>query len=268
MSDDLRRDSAEIWEQIAGFWDDYVGADGNRFHQKLISPAMQQLLALQADETILDVGCGNGQFSREMARLGANVVAFDVAPTFIERAKKHSAEANLEIDYRVIDAMEEAQVQALGANRFDAAVSNMVLMDVPEIRPILRSVFDVVKPDGRFVFSIMHPCFNHSGIRMVAEQDDLDGELKTVYGVKILRYISGGTDRGIGIRNQPAAQYYFNRTLSDYVAAATETGWMLDGLLEPAFEPDEPSRHTLSWADLSEIPPVLVVRLRKITNNL
>lgn len=266
LSDELRHKSAEIWEQNAAFWDQHVGPDGNRFHRQLVSPSARQLLALTAGETVLDVGCGNGQFSRELARLGARVVAFDVSPTFVERARRHAADAGLDIACHLIDALDEDAVRALGRDRFDAAVSNMVLMDVPEIRPIFHSLLQVVKPGGRFVFSITHPCFNQSGMRMVVEQDDRDGDLTTVYSVKINRYASGGADLGIGIRGQPQPQYYFNRTLADYVSGATEAGWVIDGLLEPTFEPlepDETARHALSWTHFTEIPPVLTVRLRK-----
>jgi len=74
------------WERIAAWWDNAIG-EGNEFQRELIMPATDRLLALKPGEVVLDIACGNGNYSRRMARAGAKVVAFDGAATFIERAK-------------------------------------------------------------------------------------------------------------------------------------------------------------------------------------
>ena len=63
----------DIWNQNAGFWDDYMGAEGNHFHRLLVAPVTQKLLDIQSGETVLDIACGNGNFSRRLAGLGAQV---------------------------------------------------------------------------------------------------------------------------------------------------------------------------------------------------
>ncbi len=83
----LNRAVQEAWNRIAPWWDDRVGAEGNDFHQVLVAPATERLLALKADEVVLDIACGNGQFSRRMADLGARVVAFDFSEAFIDRGQ-------------------------------------------------------------------------------------------------------------------------------------------------------------------------------------
>ena len=62
--------SATFGTRNAAFWDERMG-EGNDWHRLLIAPAQERLLALQRDELVLDVACGNGQFARHMARLGA-----------------------------------------------------------------------------------------------------------------------------------------------------------------------------------------------------
>lgn len=264
-SANIHEQTQKIWETNAGFWDDQVGAEGNLFHRALVSPSVLQLLDLQVGESVIEAACGNGQFAREMAQLGANVTAFDFAPTFIERAKQHTAALDLtNIAYHVIDALDETAMLALGIGRFDAAVCNMALMDIADIRPLLKAVHQLLRPDGRFVFAVSHPCFNHSGMSMVAEVVD-KGELVTHQAAKINRYLSleGQPERGIGIDGQPEAQYYFSRTLSGYLSLCFEAGFVVDGMLEPPY-PAKKGK-VLSWGGLPEIPPVLTVRLRKVT---
>ncbi len=136
---DLSQEGKSIWNQNAPFWDDYIG-EGNAFQLQLVRPATERLLALQPGERVLDIGCGNGNFSRRMAELGASVLAFDFSEAFIERARLRSQDQAGRIEYRVVDATNRDQLLALGRQSFDAAVASMVLMDMAAIEPLLDSL--------------------------------------------------------------------------------------------------------------------------------
>ncbi len=154
----LHQETREIWNQIAGFWDDHMGPDGNDFQTVLIGPVTERLLEIRPDQVVLDVGCGNGAFARRLAALGARVVATDFSDAFLERARQRTTERADRLEYRVVDATDEAQVLALGEGRFDAAVCTMAIMDMSAIDPLMAAVRRLLKPVGRFVFSLMHPC--------------------------------------------------------------------------------------------------------------
>ena len=83
---DLNEAARDMWDQKASFWDEKMG-DGNDFHRLLVSPAVERLLALQPGETVLEIACGNGVFSRRMAQLGVCVLATDFSVQFLERAR-------------------------------------------------------------------------------------------------------------------------------------------------------------------------------------
>ncbi|HYN87060.1 MAG TPA: class I SAM-dependent methyltransferase [Ardenticatenaceae bacterium] len=258
---DLTGETRDIWEQNASFWDDYVG-EGNQFHRLLVAPATERLLAIRPDEVVLDIACGNGSFSRRLAELGAQVVAFDFSATFIERARARTIEYAERIEYRVADATDREQLLALGARRFDAAVSNMALMDMPTIDPLLAALSQLLKPGGRFVFSVMHPCFNSYRTIKVVEEDDRDGQLVTNYTVKVSAYSTPTAFKGLGIIGQPAPHYYFHRPISLLLNSAFGAGFVLDGIEEPVFGSDANPSRPFSWSNYKEIPPALVVRLR------
>lgn len=259
----LNRQTREIWDANAEWWDDYVGAEGNDFHRVLIAPAQMRLLRLKAGERVLEIACGNGQFAREMARRGADVVAFDFSERFVERARQHTAQSGIKnIDYRVLDATSEEQLLSLGEGVFDAAVCTMALMDMATIEPLFRSLARLLKPGGRFVFSVTHPCFNNASCQLVAETQDRDGDFATVYFVKISAYLDPPVQRGIGIVGQPQPHYYFHRPLSQLLNTGFRAGFVLDGIEEPAFAGEVEPARVYSWSNYTQIPPVLVARLR------
>ena len=265
---DLNQAARDIWDRNAAFWDERMG-EGNRWHRLLIAPAQERLLALQRDELVLDIACGNGQFARHMARLGARVVASDVAPQMIEHARARTTKQADRIEYRVLDATSREQLLALGERRFDAAVCTMALMDMAAIEPLLAGLSRLLKVGGRFVFSVPHPCFNSASPRMkkVVEIEERDGEISTEYAIKVSAYIRPTVAKGVAMLGQPAAQYYFERPISLLFDTCFRAGFALDGLVEPVFElPPRPERPG-SWENFPEIPPVLVARMRLLPSS-
>jgi hypothetical protein len=98
----------------------------------------------------------------------------------------------------------------------------------------------------------------------MAEMEDREGELVTTYAVKIRGYLTPSVTRGAAIAGQPQPQLYFDRPLHLLLGAGFAAGFVMDALAERAFSPDnQPGRNPLGWnGKFSEIPPVLVVRLR------
>ncbi len=262
MSDSINREVRQIWERNAAFWDEYMG-EGGVFQRALIGPATERLLDLKPGERVLDIACGNGAFARRMAALGARVVACDFAPTFIERARVRTTEHADRIDYRVIDATDEAALLSLGKQSFDAAVCTVAMMDMATLDPLMSALAQLLKPGARFVFSILHPCFNSgAGMKRVIEEEDREGEIIDVYAVKISNYATPTTYKGLGVIGQPAPQYYFHRPLHVLFNAGFRAGFVIDALEEPVFDQNAKPNGPFSWENYREIPPVLIARLR------
>jgi 2-polyprenyl-3-methyl-5-hydroxy-6-metoxy-1,4-benzoquinol methylase len=259
----LTAETQTIWDQNAAWWDQQIG-DGNAFQNRLLGPAMDRLLDVQPGEWVLDLACGNGVVSRRLAALGAQVVACDFSPTFLGRAKERTTAFAERIEYRLVDVTNRQQLLALGPKCFDAAVCNMALMDIATIAPLLEALGTLLKPAGRFVFSVLHPCFNTTGCTMLAEQIDEDGRLRIQHSVRVSRYLSLGPERGLGIAGQPQAHYYFHRPLSVLFSACFRAGLVLNGLEEPAFEAVAATA-PLTWESLADVPPVLVARMRLLS---
>ena len=261
---DPNLESHDAWDANAEFWDARMGDDGNDFFNLLQWPVIVPFLDPQPADRILDIACGNGLTSRKLAELGATVTAFDFSAELIKLAQSRQNPGE-RITYHILDASDEnALLETLSPySPFDSALCNMALFDMAEIEPLFRALTKLLKPSGVFVFSLTHPAFNNSSSVHVAEEMDDQGEIKTVYSVKVSRYMTPYHARGVAMRDQPKAQLYFERPLQYYLNLGFENGFVLDGFAERAFPPGHPSPHPLSWGGhFSEIPPVLVARMR------
>lgn len=106
-----------------------------------------ELLHAQPGERVLDLGCGPGRQSAELARTGVDVLGIDADPAMIDRATRlHRGVPHL--DFALADA--QRLPEALSA-RFAAVLSNAALHWMPDQEAVFRSVRSVLRLGGRFV---------------------------------------------------------------------------------------------------------------------
>jgi SAM-dependent methyltransferase len=259
---DENHSARAAWDANAAFWDAKMG-DGNDFFHLLEWPPALELLAIHAGDRVIDLACGNGLTSFRLAELGAHVIAIDFAPAMLDAARQRNRHDR--VDYRLLDACDADAMATLGSERFDAALSNMALMDMADVGTAFRSSARLLRAGGRFVFSIVHPCFNNPASVQTAELVDDGGTFKTVYAAKVARYLTPFRQLGAAMDDQPVPHPYFHRPLQVLFKAGFEAGFVLDGLRECSFAPGtQTGTSPLSWSGhFSEIPPILVARMRK-----
>ncbi len=101
-----------------------------------------ELLAAQAGERILDLGCGTGQLTQKIAMSGADVRGIDYAPAMIEKARENYPH----LQFAIADARSFQVDQPL-----DAVFSNAVLHWITEPDSAIHCIRQALKPGGRFV---------------------------------------------------------------------------------------------------------------------
>jgi 2-polyprenyl-3-methyl-5-hydroxy-6-metoxy-1,4-benzoquinol methylase len=94
---------------------------------------------------VLEVGCGHGALTRQVAARADSVLALDLSPEMIRVARDHSA-AWPNVEYRVADVAEAE----LPAAAFDVVLSVATLHHLP-LEPTVRRLADAVRPGGRLV---------------------------------------------------------------------------------------------------------------------
>jgi trans-aconitate methyltransferase len=100
------------------------------------------LLAPKAGERILDLGCGTGVLTAEIAGRGAEILGIDRSEEMVGQAKSKFPT----LKFEVVDA-----TQLKFEAEFDAVFSNAVLHWIPEAEKVIRGVSRALKPGGRFV---------------------------------------------------------------------------------------------------------------------
>lgn len=110
---------------------------------------------------LLDIGCGTGRTTIPLVETGFKVVAIDLVPAMIEKAKEIARERGLHIDYRVGDT---TRIE-FGDGSFDYAVfSNQGWAQIPRKEERLRALKEVrrvLKDGGIFVFTAHPRVFGH-----------------------------------------------------------------------------------------------------------
>jgi ubiquinone/menaquinone biosynthesis C-methylase UbiE len=139
------------WGKVSQWYDTYLESDDS-YQMQVILPNLTRVLALKADERVLDLACGQGFFTREFAKTGAAVQGADIAPELIKEAKKHDTG----IRYDVASA--EALSFAADAS-FDTVVCVLALQNMENLPTICKEVNRVLKSGGRFVMVLNHPAF-------------------------------------------------------------------------------------------------------------
>ena len=101
---------------------------------------------LKPGMTVLELGCGAGYFTQELARSGADIVAIDVSPELLEIARTNCSAPNVQYE------IENAYALSYDDAVFDSVVGSSVLHHL-EIEKALRDIYRVLQPAGAIYFT-------------------------------------------------------------------------------------------------------------------
>jgi SAM-dependent methyltransferase len=114
--------------------------------------SLVELLAPQAEERILDLGCGTGHLTAQIAEAGAHAIGIDASAPMIDEARRNFA-GRPGLRFEIADARTFASAAELSAQigSFDAVFSNAVLHWVRPPEDAVRNIRRALRPGGRFV---------------------------------------------------------------------------------------------------------------------
>jgi SAM-dependent methyltransferase len=116
---------------------------------------LEQALSLRGVETLLDLACGGGRHSLELARRGISVVGLDAAAPVLAHARARAAEAELSVEFV------QGDMRALTyESRFDAVLimnSSVGFFDDATNAAVIAGAARALAPGGRLLLQLINP---------------------------------------------------------------------------------------------------------------
>jgi 2-polyprenyl-3-methyl-5-hydroxy-6-metoxy-1,4-benzoquinol methylase len=260
---------AREWNEASESWADFVRSGKDYYREEMNNPAAFRMIGNVKGKHVLDLSCGEGYNTRILAGMGARVVGVDFSKKMIELARQKEREEKQRISYYVSDA---ADLKEFESESFDVVTCLMALMDIQRYEDAVSEVARVLKNNGRFVFSITHPCFESYGAMTngepIAEWKYEEGaeeekkpshlEVKNYFGTAACE-VSWDMDRIA----KPFRTLSFHRTLSDYFQALYRNGLLVSRIDEPKPTRRGASRYP-SLRKHNKIPHSIIIEAVKI----
>ncbi len=225
-------------------WWDHVAADYQAEHGDFLGDADfvwcpeglreadAHLLGDVAGRDVLEVGCGAAQCARWLAEQGARPVAFDLSAAQLDHARRLAVTTGVVVPLVQADAGRLPFREAA----FDVACSAYGAVPfVADSAAVMREVARVLRPGGRWVFSVTHPvrwCFpdDPGPAGLVADASYFDRS----------PYVEEDEEGH-------ATYVEHHRTLGDRVREIVAAGLVVVDLVEPEW----PEGHDRAWGQWS-----------------
>jgi len=262
--DDVRKQ----WDKMADYWIPRIRDGKDLWRHFLNAPVFTKMIGDVQGLQLLDMACGEGYFSRFYAKAGAIVTGIDFSESQIAAAQEEESRTPLGIQYQLADA---SIMNNIESESFDIVISFMALMDIENYEGAIMQASRVLKPGGRFVFILIHPCFGWS--RRGFDGETLcrweyrrleDGSREPHY-LKIFEYFTNHSfkarwkdDEG----HEVAVTTQFHRTLTDYMKTLRKNGFVVSQIEEP--RPVEGKLEPNDLVKLFKIPHTICVEALKL----
>lgn len=235
------------WENAAKAWLSTVEENIARNH--ILIPKTMEILGDVSEKNVLDLGCGEGGYSRLLAKKGAKVIGVDASNTLISAAKELSM--NMDIAYYVKSACD---LKGIEDNTFDIVISAMCLMAIEDFENALTEIYRVLKPGGTVVISILHPCFSGQNTGWIYDNELSEFIVDSYHDeCSYQEGLSKQLDKPVS---------FWHRTLSNTINPMLCLGFKLSGLYEP-----KPGSHLVSefprLNHLLRVPMFMIIELSK-----
>jgi ubiquinone/menaquinone biosynthesis C-methylase UbiE len=245
--------STRSWNAIGDSW--VLHADNNDYRNFFLMPRMLEMLGDVSGRQILDLGCGEGGYSRQLKRRGANIIGADGSETLVRIARERAEAEKLDVQFICANAN---ALETIADNSCDLVVAAMSLMDVEDYAGAVREIRRVLCNGGSLLMSITHPCF--SG-RIAEWERDPDDKHHLLF-FKVDHYFDREVWEDKITREFSAPVLRRHRPLQDYVQVLLREGFLLRDFCEAEPTVDE-LRKSDRFRKLTRVPYFLFMRWEK-----
>jgi ubiquinone/menaquinone biosynthesis C-methylase UbiE len=194
---------------------------GVTYNDFVEQPAIKSAITNLNGKTILDIGCGTGQFAMYCIENGASkVLGIDISRNMIDQAKKENKHEK--IDY-ICTPIEDLKLQN---QTFDIIISSLAIHYIKNYSALIKKVSRLLNQDGEFTFSTEHP--------IVTARKEMNNWVKDKEGNRLHWALDNYQEEG-----KREQHWYidgvikYHRTISTLINTIISNGLGLEKVIEP-----------------------------------
>ncbi len=131
---------------------EFLASEDGQFFRKVLHDAFARRLGNDKNQQILDVACGPGWLSAELAKTYPNIQACDGSTFFLEHARKNYPD----IKFTETDLNSELPFTD---GQFDTLIMSMAAHDVEDQVATFRRLNRILKPGGKLMLTMVNPYY-------------------------------------------------------------------------------------------------------------
>lgn len=234
------------------FFNSYISMrkTGVTYNDFVEQPAIKSTISSLNGKTVLDLGCGNGQFSKYCVDNGAlKVTAVDISKNMIELAKKENKHDK--IDY-ICTPIEDLEAEN---QRFDIIISSLMVHYIEDYTRLIEKIVSLLNTNGEFIFSTEHP--------IVTARKEMKNWIIDEDGNKLHWVLDNYQEEG-----KREEHWYiegvvkYHRTISTLINTLINSGLVLEKIIEPQAIPIGLEKMP-KLVDEKRRPSIIVIKARK-----
>lgn len=194
---------------------------GVTYNDFVEQPAIKSALSNLNGKSILDFGCGTGQFAKFCIENGASkVLGIDISRNMIEQANKDNKHEKIEY---ICISIEDLELQD---QKFDIIISSLAVHYIEDYPALIKKVSSLLNKNGEFIFSTEHP--------IVTARKEMNNWIKDEKGNSLHWAFDNYHEEG-----KREQHWYidgvikYHRTISTLINTLINNGLVLEKIIEP-----------------------------------
>jgi len=248
------------WGKVAKWYNNLLEEGADTYQEKVIKPNLLRILSVKSGEEIIDIGCGQGYFSRALAAEGARVLGVDVGGELIKFA---SEKAGKNEKYLVLSA---EKLYGIADSRFNAAVCVLAMQNIKNMQAAILEMSRVLKKGGRAALVLNHPAFRIPNGSSWGYDETANVQFRRIDAY--MSEISQEVDMTQGVKevSKKKFTYSFHHPLQVYFKAFAKANFVVSRLEEWTSHKvsDKGARKMAEDKARKEIPLFMCIELRKL----
>lgn len=117
---------------------------------------LEKELDFNKDKKIIDIGCGTGRHSLELAKRGYNVTGIDLSESMISQAKRKKNEAGLDVNFQVKNALDLDYSKQFDLSIILCEGAFSLMEDDEKDYKILENAYNALKDNGKLILTVLN----------------------------------------------------------------------------------------------------------------